>query len=398
MIARHSAVLLRFAELHGDNDGVGIARAPGRVNIIGEHTDYNEGYVLPMAISRDTVVAFRPNGNRRLNVHTMTETGEEADGAFSLDDADVPPRPRWMSYVAGVVRVLQNEGIALPGVDMVVHTTLPVGGGLSSSAALEVSTALALTSAAGVEVERKKLALLCQRAECDFAGMRCGVMDQYVSLFAEEGCAVLLDCRTLDHELVACPTDLAKFVVCDTEVRHELASSEYNKRRHECEQGSAEAERILKDRRVHSLRDLDVVDLSALEPELDPVVFRRVRHVVTENARVVEAARSMRQKNYIALGVLMDASHESLRDDYEVSCKELDILVEAAWSQTGVYGSRMTGGGFGGCTITLVDAARVDAFCKGVALAYESQTGMKPSIHICTPGGAAEVLRKARSV
>lgn len=396
MIEGHSAVLLRFAEIYGDSDGVGIARAPGRVNIIGEHTDYNEGYVLSLAISRDTVVAFRPNSERRLNVYTMTDVGEAVNGSLSLDDAYVPLTPRWMSYVAGVARVLQNEGIPLMGMNMVVHTTLPMGAGLSSSAALEISTALALLSSAGVEVDKKKLALLCQRAKGEFAGTRCGI-DQYVSLFAEENSAVLLDCRTLQHQSIACPTDLAKFIVCDTGVRHKLASTEYNKRRCECEQGVAGARLLLKDRNIRSLRDLEVGDLPALESELEPVVFRRVRHVVTEIARVLEAACSMRQKNYVALGVLMDASHESLRNDYEVSCRELDILVEAAWSQMGVYGSRMTGGGLGGCTITLIDASRIDTFCKDVALLYESQTGIKPSIYVCTPGGAAAVLREARS-
>ena len=220
-------------------------------------------------------------------------------------------------------------------------------------------------------------------------------MDQYVTLFAEEGAAVRLDCRELTHELVPCATDTAKFVVCDTGVHHELAATEYNRRRGECEEGAAEAARILTAQDVRALRDIVPGQLSALEPELDPVVFKRVRHVVTENARVLEAAQSMREQNYVALGVLMDASHESLSSDFEVSCIELDMMVELAWSQMGVYGARMTGGGFGGCTINLIDAEHVDAFCTSVGLGYEQKTGTAPSIYVCAAEKGAEVIRRA---
>jgi len=392
MIDRISAILMKFKKLYGSGEGVGLARAPGRVNVIGEHTDYNQGFVMPMAIARDTVVAFKPNGGRRVNAYTLTL--EESAG-FELGEGPLPASPGWLAYVGGVARVLEARGVELPGVDLVIHTTLPVGGGLSSSAALEVGCALAFLSAAGAEIDRRDLAVMCQTAEADYAGMRCGVMDQYVALFGEPGCVVKLDCRSVRHELVPCATDVAKFVVCDTGVRHELASSEYNNRRQECEAGAALAAKMLADRAVQSLRDVEVDDLPELEGELDEVVFRRVRHVVTENARVIGAAQAMCEQNYLSLGVLMDASHESLRDEYQVSCAELDAMVEIAWARPGVYGSRMTGGGFGGCTISLVDAEKADAFCESVARGYEERTGIVPSIYVCAPEKGAELIRPA---
>jgi len=390
MLDRERAILTTFASRFGDSEGAGLARAPGRVNIIGEHTDYNGGFVLPMAIARDTLVAFKPNGTRTVHVHSMTF---DESSEFSLEDVRAGAGPAWRPYVAGVAGAFQEANVSVPGLDMVVHSTVPIGGGLSSSAALEVSTALAFLAAAGVRLEKKKIALICQRAENAYAGMNCGIMDQYVALFGQKGAAVKLDCRALEHELVPLEVDSARFVVCDTGVRHELASSEYNKRRRECEEGARAAGKIL-GRDVAALRDLEPEDLPALEGRLDPVVFRRVRHVVTEDRRVHEAARAMAARDCAGLGELMNASHDSLRDDYEVSCAELDTLVEVARSHSGVFGSRMTGGGFGGCTITLVDAERVEHFREEVARAYERTTGRIPAATVCTPEAGAAVLRE----
>jgi galactokinase len=392
MLDRERAMLVKFEELYGTGEGIGLCRAPGRVNIIGEHTDYNDGYVLPMAIGRDIMVAFKPNGTDLLNVCAMNL---DESASISLGEEGLPDGPGWMLYVGGVARALQQADVKLAGVDMVVHGTLPIGGGLSSSAALEVSAALAMLSAAGAVVEPKDVVRLCQQAEHDAVGMKCGMMDQYVAVFGQAGSAVMLDCRYASHELIPCPTDVAKFVVCDTGVRHELASSEYNKRREECEAGAAAAARVLTGQNIEALRDLVPGELSGLIEELDATVMKRVRHVVTENARVLEAATAMRQQNYVSLGVMMDTSHESLRDNYEVSCSELDTMVELAWSQPGVYGSRMTGGGFGGCTISLVDGEHVDAFCRRMATGYEAATGIAAQVYVCTPENGAEVIRPA---
>jgi galactokinase len=392
MIDRENAMLLTFAELYGDADGVGLARAPGRVNIIGEHTDYNEGLVMPIAIGRDTLAAFRPNGSREVRVFTL---GRDESATFSLDEDAFPRQPNWVPYVAGMARVLRDEGAELVGVDMVLHTTLPVGGGLSSSAALLVSTGLAFLSAADAELPRRLLALLGQKAENLHVGMKCGIMDQYVALFAETGHAVEIDCRSVQHQLVPCDVSMGRFIVCDTGVRHELASSEYNRRREQCERGASVAAEVLTGESVSALRDLTPEDLSALTDELDETTFRRVRHVVTENARVIEAANAMRQRNPISLGVLMDASHDSLRDDYEVSCAELDAMVDIAREQTGLFGARMTGGGFGGCTVSLVDIEHVDAFCTNVAAAYQEKTGIAPQVYVCSPQQGAELIRAA---
>jgi len=390
VIDRHNAMLLKFKELYGTDKDVGLSRAPGRVNIIGEHTDYNEGFVLPIAIAPDTRVAFRPNGSRSVNAYSA-EMDEHA--SFDLDNPKEAAGKGWIAYVAGAAGELEVAGFGLVGLDLVINSTVPIGGGLSSSAALEVSSALAFTAAVDVELEAKRLALICQAAEHHYAGMMCGVMDQYVALFGRRGVAIRLDCRSLEHEAVPVAVENATFVVCDTRVRHELASSAYNKRRAECEQGVAVAARVLEGRSVAALRDVEPGDLGDLEPELDPVVFKRVRHVVTENARVLEAVDAMKSGNPVALGVLMDASHRSLRDDYEVSCEELDILVELAWEQDGLFGSRMTGGGFGGCTISLVDGEKLDAFCRTVGEAYEARTGITPSIYVCAPEDGAGVVR-----
>jgi len=387
MNPRYERIRNAFAARYGSADGILFSRAPGRVNLIGEHTDYNEGYVLPMAIDRDMVAAFRPNGTRMVNLYTV-----DLDDAasFSLADPKAAPEHPWMSYALGVARVLQDHGHSLKGIDVVLQSTVPVGSGLSSSAAYLVAMALAYCRVVGIGMERREMARLCREAEVRYVGVNVGIMDQYTSLHGEEGGCIFLDCRTVQHEVVPLATEVVKVVVCDTTVRHQLGASEYNKRRAECEEGV----KLLKEHLpgISALRDVTPEEFLPLANILPPVVRKRVRHVVTEDERVRLAVTALKRHNFVQFGIYMDASHESLKNDYEVSCRELDILVEIAHDIKGTYGSRMTGGGFGGCTVSLVPVERTDDFCREIARSYERQTGMKPGVYVCQSAPHACVL------
>ena len=333
-----------------------IYRAPGRVNLIGEHTDYNEGIVMPAAIDFSTWVAIETRADRRIILHSenFSETAEL--------DLDRPPgrgRGHWSDYPFGVAIKLESAGRQLSGANMLVRGEVPIGSGLSSSAAVEVATGFALLDISGAQCDRLELAGLCQQAENEFVGMRCGLMDQFISCFGKAGRALMLDCRSLEYRLLPLP-DSVKLVVCNTMVKHELAASEYNARRAECE----EAVRRLAQKLPHirSLRDVTIDDLERFGEELSAVVRKRGQHVVSENARVVEAAAALGREDLQTFGELMRESHRSLRDDYEVSCRELDLMVDIANKAEGVFGARMTGGGFGGCTINLVQSENVTSF------------------------------------
>lgn len=390
---RVDQMLTAWRERFGRPEGLSWCRAPGRVNLIGEHTDYNGGYVLPIAIDRDIVVAFRPNGTRMVNLHALN-LGDSA--SFSLADPKASPEHPWMTYPLGIARILQEKGIEVPGLDAVFHGTVPTGGGLSSSAALTVAFALAYTHAAGRQVERHELALLCQQTEHRFCGVRCGIMDQFVSLHAERGKAVFLDCRDLRHELVPCDFPQARFIVCDTRVKHELASSEYNKRRAQCE----EAARVLAEfiPGVQALRDVNVYQFKAYQHRVPSPMRERARHVITENQRVLAARQAMIEGNLLQLGILMDASHDSLDEDYEVTSPELNLLVSLARECKGVYGARMTGGGFGGCTVSLVAAEKAAEFCQTVARGYRERTNLEPHVYVVQPEQGAEVFNPQSAI
>ncbi|HUS57736.1 MAG TPA: galactokinase [Planctomycetota bacterium] len=376
-----------FAKTYGTTANLRISRAPGRVNLIGEHTDYNDGFVLPIAIDRDVLLAFRPNGSRTVNIHSVNFNQSVS---FSLDDEAPDPAVQWLRYPFGVAKELQKHGCHVAGIDAAIEGNVPLGGGLSSSAAIEVAFALAFADASGSEFDRLTLAKLCRLAEHNYAGVKCGIMDQYVSLFAEKDKAVFIDCRSLTHELVPFRTDAVKLVVCDTGVRHSLAASQYNIRRAQCEEGAAFfAARI---QNVKNLRDLSPADIEVFAAEMESPVLQRCRHVVTENARTLEAVKSLRRKNAHQFGILMSASHDSLKSDYEVTCKELDLMVNLADELKGVFGSRMTGGGFGGCVISLVGVEHVDAFCKAMAKGYEAATGIHPSIYVVAAEQGAQIL------
>ncbi len=371
------------------NHFMGIPRvfcAPGRVNLIGEHTDYNEGYVFPMAIDRYTSVALVPRSDRRLNV--WSENMQEHI-SIPLDD-NSHKRNHWSDYIAAVAHMLELDGVPIPGADMYVDSDVPVGSGLSSSAAIEISSAIAFLAVSNATMDKTLLAKLGQRAENRFVGMNCGIMDQFISVYGEADHALFLDCRSLDFHLVPLPTDQAKIVVCNTMVKHELGSSEYNKRRQECEEGV----RLMQIHypSIRALREVGLAQFQRLEKDLPETVRKRCRHVISEDKRVLESVETLEHHRLERFGELMNDSHESLKRDYEVSCSELDAMVDIARSLAGTLGARMTGGGFGGCTVNLVQSNSVVAFCSEIKRLYTKEVGIEPNVYVSVPSrGAHEV-------
>jgi len=356
-----------FAEHFGRKPEV-LVRSPGRVNLIGDHTDYNEGFVMPAA----TQQAFWLAASRR-NDDTLAARSEVLDraGQWSLHEPAPRRRGCWSSYVRGVAAVLREAGYTIRGTNLLIAGDLPVGAGLSSSAALEVGVAIALLAAGGTavdEVDRPALARLCQRAEHRYAGVPCGIMDQYCCLMGRKDHAVMLDCRAVRSELIPLPQEW-RIVIMDTQVRRELAAGEYAARQADCRRAVEQASAAL-GRSVQSLRDLDEPTLQSIAGELDETALRRARHVIRENARVLAAAEAFRRADSAAAGKIMLESHASLRDDYEVSCAELDRLVEIAAQTPGVFGARMTGGGFGGCAVAIADADGAERLKTAVLTEY----------------------------
>jgi len=363
-----------------------LVAAPGRVNLIGEHTDYNDGFVLPMAIDRYILIAADVNTSGRVTLHNET-TGETA--TFGIRPKVERGEPSWSNYVRGVIAGFQKRREKVSGFDAVIESTLPLGGGLASSAALEVATATLLESMSGQALDPLEKALLCQQAEHDFAGVPCGIMDQFTSILAQADHAVLLDCRSRTTTSVPMTDPAVTVLVINTNVRHKLAESEYAKRRSQCEA----AARILN---VKALRDVTSTALEAARRQMEPAVYRRARHVVSENARTVQAAQAIQNSDWPTVGQLMYASHASLREDYEVSCPELDTVVEMAQTmglEAGIIGCRMTGGGFGGCTVSLVKTEAVQRITRNLDPAYEKRTGRQASIFSSRPAAGARVLK-----
>ncbi len=395
-----------------------MAAAPGRVNLIGEHVDYNGGFVLPMAIERYTVIAAAPaekgtvpfcsatsealvpatkeDGPRRVAAEPANRTAEvrlasadlHEDASFTLDGKLSPGKPAWANYVRGVVAGCTLRGFSVPGFDAVISSNVPIGGGLSSSAALEVAVATLLEAMVGQTIDPTAKALLCQMAEHEFAGVPCGIMDQFIAVGAKQGHAMLLDCRSMQSELVPFTNPDVTVLIINSQVRHSLAAGEYAKRRAECH---AAAETL----QVAALRDVTIEDLHRRRDDLDPTVFRRARHVVDEIERTKAAAHAIGHDDWMAVGAAMYASHESLRDDYEVSCDELNLLVDLAAAlgpKQGVIGSRMTGGGFGGCTVSLVRTDAVENVSRSIGEAYRQRTGIEAAMFATRPAGGARVL------
>lgn len=355
-----------------------MARAPGRVNLIGEHTDYNEGFVLPGAIAFETRVACSPNDSGQL---TMRSLQQKHEFNFAIDDPAPLPRRDWTDYVRGVLIELRRSGSAIGGTDLLIDGRVPMNAGLSSSAALEIATALALLEASQTAFPPVELARLCQRAENNFVGARCGIMDQFSSVSGRAGHAILLDCRSLQATYVPLSENV-EIVICNTMVKHSVAAGEYNRRRAECD----ECVRFFRSKglEIASLRDLSEQEFTSYGSGLPEVLFRRCRHVLTENSRVTLAAAALEHEDLAIAGRLMYESHASLRDDYEVSCPELNLMVDLAKNVPGIYGSRMTGGGFGGCTVSLVAHDAVEGFKNEVARKYEDATRIQPEIYVTT--------------
>lgn len=358
---------------------VWLARAPGRVNLVGEHTDYNEGFVLPMAIDRAAWIAFRPRPDGRVHLFSL-HFGEATE--FDLGGLS-KTGPAWAQYVKGVAWSLREDGHALRGFEGVLAGDVPIGAGLSSSAAVELAAARALAASSDLAWEPKAMALRAQRAENSWVGMKCGIMDQLASAAAVAGSALLIDCRSLDTTLVPLPP-AASVVVLDTSTRRALVDSAYNERRAQCE----EAARSLG---VTALRDLTPEELAGSAVPLEATVRRRARHVVSENARTLAAAEAMRSGDAAALGRLLDASHESLREDFEVSSPALEAMVACAQSDGAAYGARLTGAGFGGCAVAVVHRAEAEAFSARVQAAFRERTGLTPQAYVCQPAAGASL-------
>ena len=376
----------RFREIFPDSTPRTLVRAPGRVNLIGEHTDYNDGFVLPIAMSQALYVVAGESNDAQIAVHS---TAFDQTATFPAGEPAPPTAPAWANYVRGVAALLGKNGVRLNGGRLLIDSDVPVGGGVSSSAALEIGAALALLALAAETMEPVPLALLARRAEHEYAGSPCGIMDQFICALGEAGHALLLDCRSQAYEHVPVPAGDACLVVMNTQVKHEIGSSEYPVRQQQCRDGLAVIQASHPD--VVALRDVTPATLDAHSGAMDTVAFQRCRHVVTEIARTIRAADALRARDFQAFGKLMFASHASLRDDYAVSCPELDHLVEIARTVPGVYGARMTGGGFGGCAIALVRRDAEPALRAAVARRYDTRFEKPAIVYTTTASRGASV-------
>ncbi|MEC7096431.1 MAG: galactokinase [Pseudomonadota bacterium] len=366
----------QFAATFGDDNHLQVIMAPGRVNLIGEYTDFNEGFVFPMTVDRGVYVGIRARDDQRVRVKSI-RFGELID--YRLDDFEKPELGHWSCYVLGVIEELRLLGLVSHGFDAVIDGNLNLGAGLSSSAALETATTLALQSLFDFEMSRVDVATLCQRVEHRYANVMCGIMDQFASGLGRSNHALLLDCRTLSHVNISTNLDKYRIAIISSEVKRELASSAYNDRRLQCEEGVALFRQF--DPTIASLRDVTPDLFDAYGDQLSEIVFQRCRHVITENARVLDASAVLAAGDLTEFGRLMTASHSSLRDDFEVSCDELDCLVDIANGTEGVLGSRMTGAGFGGCTVTLIHMDAIETL-RANLLPYTDRFGLNPEMFV----------------
>ena len=383
-------VLNKFAEIYGDAEGAGVYFAPGRVNMIGEHTDYNGGHVFPCALTIGTYAAVKKRTDRKLRFYSMNF---ESLGIVesSLDDLTPSDKAGWTNYPKGVMWAFAGRGMKMDcGLDIVLNGNIPNGSGLSSSASLEVLTGYYLKDLYGFEVTNVDLAKIGQYSENNFNGMNCGIMDQFASAMGKKDHAIFLDTADLSYQYAPLVLDGAKIVVTNSNVKHSLVNSEYNVRRSECEKALEELQTVVK---INGLGDLTEEEFEAHKSAIkDEVRVKRAKHAVYENQRTIRAVEALKKNDLKLFGELMNASHVSLRDDYQVSCEEIDVLVEEAWKVDGVIGSRITGGGFGGCTVSIVKDEAVEAFKEKVGAAYMERVGKKADFYVVEIGDGPSKL------
>ena len=383
-------VLKKFEELFGDREGVQVYFAPGRVNLIGEHTDYNGGHVFPCALTIGTYAAVRKRADRAIHFYSMNF---EKLGVIdtSIDDLTPSKEADWTNYPKGVMWAFAKRGMQMDcGLDVVLYGNIPNGSGLSSSASLEVLTGYYLRDLFGFDVTNIDLAKIGQYSENNFNGMNCGIMDQFASAMGKKDHAIFLDTADLSYEYAPLVLDGAKIVVTNSNVKHSLVNSEYNVRRSECEEALKELQSVVK---INGLGDLTEEAFEENKAAIkDEVRVRRAKHAVYENQRTIRAVKALKENDLKLFGELMNASHVSLRDDYEVSCEEIDVLVEEAWKVDGVIGSRITGGGFGGCTVSIVKDEVIDSFKEKVGAAYQKRVGKTADFYVVEIGDGPSKL------
>jgi len=375
----------RYKKIYGSEPSY-IVTAPGRINLIGEHTDYNLGYVLPVAIDRSIIIAV---GNRRDKMLFLHTVDLQASVSSSLAKLEYDSTALWSNYPKGVAYIFQNNGYKLQGANFCIRGNIPIGAGLSSSAALEVASAIAFNTLNGLQLPDIELIKISQLAETDFVGVQCGIMDQFISMIGKSNYALFLDCKSLEYRYIPFPKQL-KLVVCDTGVKRELRNSAYNQRQLECVEAVNELNKKYK--MINSLRDITLDHLRESDDSLSSISVKRAMHVVTENIRVLASVQALESNDYKKLGELMIESHKSLRDDYEVSNKELDVCVDILLKIDGVYGARMTGAGFGGSVICLAKQDAIDTIVERLRTEYQRNIGRSITIYLASSGDGAKIF------
>ncbi len=379
-------IKLSFADKFGIPSNLLLVQSPGRVNLIGEHTDYNEGFVIPAAIDKCIIFAVAPNQSKQWRFYSA-----DLDRSMNYEIGMIQhSNERWANYLLGILDQLCREGFEVPGIDCVFGGNIPIGAGMSSSAALEAGFLFALNELFDFKLDKLSIVKLAQKAENEFVGVKCGIMDQFTNIFGCDHHVIKLDCRSLEYEYFPFVRDDLRIVLCDTHVHHELGSSQYNLRREQCDEG---VKKICKYHpEVKSLRDVNIELIEKYKNELSPIVYKRCKYVIEENERVIHGCVDLKKNDFISFGKRMNESHKGLRDEYEVSCSELNVLVDIAVNIEGVFGSRMMGAGFGGCTINLVESNYIKSFMKTNIDEYRKVMNKDVSIYVCSIEGGTRVI------